>query len=65
MNREDLLPIYLSGLERAKFELDRAQKSSVMSTDPIEKMRWTLEIEVKRALVQVYDGLITLVQHPD
>jgi hypothetical protein len=64
MSKEDLLPIYLSGLEQAKHELARAEKSSNSSTDPLEKIRWSLDAEVRRALVRVYDGLIVLVQQP-
>jgi len=62
MNREDLLPIYLSGLEQAKCELARAEQTSLLSTDALEKVRWTLDAEVRRALVRVYDGLIVFVQ---
>jgi hypothetical protein len=64
MSREDLLPIYLSGLEQAKYELAKAEKSSTTSTDPLEKIRWSLDAEVRRALVRVYDGLIVFVQQP-
>jgi hypothetical protein len=65
MSRVDLLPIYLSGLEQAKCELARAEKTSLASTDALEKVRWTLDAEVRRALVRVYDGLITFVQQPE
>ena len=65
MHRPDLLPVYLSGLEKAKYELDRAEKSSSITADPIEKTRWTLEIEVRKVMVRVYDGLIKLVQDVD
>jgi hypothetical protein len=65
MSREDLLPIYLSGLEQAKCELARAEKTSMASTDALEKVRWTLDAEVRRALVRVYDGLISFVQQPE
>jgi hypothetical protein len=64
MSREDLLPIYLSRLEQAKCELANAEKSCVLSTDVLEKVRWTLEAEVRRAVVHVYDGLINFVQEP-
>lgn len=62
MSREDLLPVYLSRLEEAKYELARAEKSSSNSTDPLEKVRWSLDAEVRRALVRVYDVLIVFVQ---
>jgi hypothetical protein len=62
MNREDLLPVYLSRLEEAKHELARAEKSSSSSTDPLEKVRWSLDAEIRRALVRVYDVLIVFVQ---
>jgi hypothetical protein len=62
MGREDLLPIYLSRLEEAKYELARAEKSSSASTDGLEKVRWTLEAEIRRAMVRVYDGLIGFAQ---
>jgi hypothetical protein len=64
MSREDLLPVYLSGLEQAKYELARAEKSSSTTTDPLEKIRWSLDAEIRRALVRVYDGLIVFVQQP-
>jgi hypothetical protein len=63
--REDLLPMYLSRLEEAKYELARAEKSSSTSTDVLEKVRWTLEAEVRRAMVRVYDGLISFAQRPE
>ena len=62
MSREDLLPMYLSGLEQAKHKLDRAEKSSSLTADPIEKVRWLLDAEVRRVQVNVYDGLIKLLQ---
>jgi len=62
VSREDLLPLYLSGLEKAKFELDRAEKSSCTTADPIERVRWALEVEVRRVQVKVYDGLIRFLQ---
>jgi hypothetical protein len=65
MSRPDLLPIYLSGLERAKYELATAELTCSVATDPLEKVRWTLDAEVRRALVRVYDALITFVQQPD
>lgn len=64
MGRQDLLPVYLSGLEQAKYELDRAEKTSGLTLDPIEKIRWSFEIEIRRALIRMYDGLIKLVQDP-
>ena len=64
MRREELLPVYLSRLEEAKCELARAEKSSSNSTDPLEKVRWSLDAEVRRALVRVYDVLIVFVQQP-
>jgi hypothetical protein len=65
MRRESLLPVYLSGLEQAKHELARAEKSYINTADPLEKMRWTLDAEIRRALIRVYDGLITFVQQPE
>jgi hypothetical protein len=65
MRRESLLPIYLSGLEQAKFELARAEKSSSCTVDPLEKVRWSLDAEIRRALIRMYDGLITFVQQPE
>jgi hypothetical protein len=65
MPREDLLPVYLSRLEQAKHELARAETSLTSSTDPLEKVRWSLDAEVRRALVRVYDGLISFVQQPE
>lgn len=56
------LPIYLSGLEQARFDLDRAEKTSSMTTDPLEKLRWSVEADVRRILVRMYDGLVKLVQ---
>ncbi len=64
MSREDLLPVYLSRLEQAKCELANAEKSCSMSTDLLEKVRWSLEAEVRRAMVHLYDGLISFVQQP-
>lgn len=64
MTRQDLIPIYLSRLEKAKFELDSAEKSSHLCADPIEQMRWSLEVEVRRSLVRVYDGLVRILQEP-
>jgi len=65
MRRESLLPVYLSGLEQAKCELARAEKSFNSTADPLEKMRWTLDAEIRRALIRVYDGLVTFVQQPE
>jgi hypothetical protein len=62
MTREDLIPVYLSGLEKAKYELDKAVKSSCLPADRIEQLRWQLEVEVRRVQVNVYDGLIKLLQ---
>jgi hypothetical protein len=62
MSRKDPLFEYLSALERARHDLDRAQKSRETAEDPIEKMRWSLEIEVGQTLVQGYQKLIKLVQ---
>jgi len=45
--------------------LARAEKTSMASTDALEKVRWTLDAEVRRALVRVYDGLISFVQQPE
>lgn len=56
------LPIYLSGLEQAKFDLDRAEKSSGATEDPLEKLRWSIEVDVRRTLVRMYDGLVKIVQ---
>jgi hypothetical protein len=64
MTKEDLLPMYLSGLEQAKCELARAEKSWSMTTDPLEKVRWSLDAELRRALVRVYNGLVVFVQEP-
>jgi hypothetical protein len=65
MKRESLLPVYLSGLEQAKYELARAEKSLSSSADPLEKVRWSLDAEIRRALIRVYDGLVTFVQQPE
>jgi hypothetical protein len=65
MEKEQLLPIYLTGLEQAKCELTRAEKSLMASSDPLEKVRWTLDAEIRRALVRVYGVLISFVQQPD
>ncbi|HEY0704017.1 MAG TPA: hypothetical protein VGD60_14710 [Candidatus Acidoferrales bacterium] len=62
MSRENLLVMYLSDLEKAKFELERAEKTSSIQLDPIERVRWSLEAEVRRSLVRVYDQLVKLVQ---
>lgn len=59
------LPMYLSGLEQARFDLDRAEKSSMTANDPLEKIRWSLEADVRRALVRMYDGLVKLLQEPE
>ncbi len=59
---QDSLPIYLSGLEQAKFDLDRAEKSSGATEDSLEKLRWSIEVDVRRTLVRMYDGLVKLVQ---
>jgi hypothetical protein len=64
-SRGDLLAIYLSRLEEAKYELAKAEKASIASTDGIEKVRWSLEMEIRRAMVRVYDGLVILVQRPE
>jgi hypothetical protein len=56
------LPIYLSVLEQARFDLDRAEKSSGATEDPLEKLRWSVEADVRRILVRMYDGLVKLVQ---
>jgi hypothetical protein len=64
MTKEDLLPMYLSGLEQAKCELARAEKSWSMTNDPLEKVRWSLDAELRRALVRVYNGLVVFVQEP-
>ena len=48
MTKEDLLPMYLSGLEQAKCELARAEKSWTMANDPLEKVRWSLDAELRR-----------------
>lgn len=65
MRREDLLPIYLSRLEEAKHELAKAEKASNASTDTLDKMRWSLEAEVRRTMVRVYDSLLVFVQEPE
>jgi hypothetical protein len=65
MPREDLLPIYLTGLEQARYELTRAEKALNNCSDPLELIRWSAETEVRRVLVRVYDGLITFVQRPE
>ena len=62
MSRKDRLVEYLSALEKTKHDVDRAQKSRGTTEDPIEKMRWSLEIEVGQTLVQGYQKLIKLVQ---
>jgi hypothetical protein len=64
MNRVDLLPVYLSGLEQAKHELFRAEQTLAVSTDALEKVRWSLEAEIRLALVRIYTGLISFVQEP-
>jgi len=64
MTREDLLAVYLSKLERAKFELDSTEKGPILSPDPIEKVRLDLEAEVRRSMVRVYDGLVKFLQEP-
>ena len=65
MKREDLLPIYLSRLEEAKHELAKAERASITTTDTLDKMRWSLEAEVRRTMVRVYDSLIVFVQKPE
>jgi hypothetical protein len=65
MGRPDLFPIYLSELEQAKYQLDQAQKSSNAAEDPIERFRWSLDIEIRKALIRLYDGLIKLVHEPE
>lgn len=65
MQKEHLLPIYLTGLEQAKYELTQAEKSLNASSDPLEKVRWTLDAEIRRALVRVYGALINFAQQPD
>jgi len=65
MGRQHLLPVYLSALEQAKFHLDRAEKSSIATQDPIERFRWTLEVEIQRTVIRMYDGLAKLVQEPE
>lgn len=62
MSRQDPLFQYLSALEKARHDLDRAEKSLGITEDPIEKMRWSLEIQVGQTLVQGYQKLIKLVQ---
>ena len=64
MTKEDLLPMYLSGLEQAKCELARAERSWSQTNDPIEKVRWSLDAELRRALVRVYNGLVVFIQEP-
>jgi hypothetical protein len=64
-NGSGVLPIYLSGLEQAKFDLERAEKSSLLTSDPLEKLRWSFEADVRRALVRMYDSLVKLVQEPE
>jgi hypothetical protein len=64
VTRRDLIPLYLSRLEKAKFELDSAEKSRLLPGDPIDQTRWSLEVEVRRSLVHVYDGLIKILQEP-
>lgn len=65
MSKEHLLPIYLSDLEKAKYELNQAEKSLNASSEALEKIRWTLETEIRRVSVRVYGALITFAQQPD
>jgi hypothetical protein len=59
---QDSLPIYLSVLEQAKFDLERAEKWSGATEDPLGKLRWSIEADVRRILVRMYDGLVKILQ---
>ncbi|MGA8220489.1 MAG: hypothetical protein WB780_02465 [Candidatus Acidiferrales bacterium] len=65
MGRQHLLPVYLSALQQAKFSLDKAERSSNATQDPIERLRWSLEVDIQRTLIRMYDGLTKLVQEPE
>jgi hypothetical protein len=43
---------------------EAAEKSWSMTNDPLEKVRWSLDAELRRALVRVYNGLVVFVQEP-
>jgi hypothetical protein len=64
MTRQDLTFVYLTRLEKAKFDLAVAERSRFLPADPIDKLRWDLEVAVRQSLVHVYDGLIKILQEP-
>ena len=64
MTRQDLIFVYLTRLEKAKFDLDVAERSQFLPDDPIDKTRWALEVSVRQSLVHVYDSLVKILQEP-
>jgi hypothetical protein len=65
MTRQDLLFVYLTRLEKAKFDLDVAKRSRFLPDDALDKTRLALEVAVRQSLVHVYDGLIKILQEPE
>jgi hypothetical protein len=64
MTRQDLIFVYLTRLEKAKFDLDVTERSGFLPGDPLDKTRWALEVEVRQSLVHVYDGFLKILQEP-
>jgi hypothetical protein len=64
MTRQDLIFVYLTRLEKAKFDLAVAERSLFLPDDPLDKTRWDLEVAVRQSLVHVYDGLVKILQEP-
>ena len=65
MTRQDLIFVYLTRLEKAKFDLAVAERSRFLPADPLDKTRWELEVAVRQSLVHVYDGLVKILQEPE
>lgn len=65
MTRKDLLFVYLTRLEKAKFDLEVAEKSHFLPDDTLDKTRLVLEVAVRQSLVHVYDGLIKFLQESE
>jgi hypothetical protein len=65
MTRKDLLFVYLTRLEKAKFDLEVAEKSRFLPDDVLDKTRLALEVAVRQSLVHVYDGLIKVLQESE
>lgn len=65
MTRQDLTFVYLTQLEKAKFDLAVAERSRFLPADPLDRARWDLEVAVRQSLVHVYDGLLKILQEAE